>query len=549
MKSSAVRFSVYFFAVATLIGASAQSQDLESLLDSAETAPAKAPGETEKAPAMAVESPLAFAIRKSIGAVNAEQRLFLRYVDAAQWDRAVLQFPMAFEGTEFQKSPTGRAIFGLVEFKAGLPMTGLQTLFMASNPKEIIPHVTEEWRKMVNAENNVWDLAKVEWNPAWGELFDESVGQRLQVAAALAIPNNSENLLKLSKSLPTDSAQKMKVDWQLVIDYSVADKADQAGKMLANLMKSSKSPVSRDLMQITAARLLFQNAYYDAAIKYYEKVPKKSEYWMEAQEEIGWSFIRKGEPNNAMAITHSLVRPDLQYQVSPEAYFIRSLAQLKVCDYPGTIESLKVFPKVFKQRTTSLTSLSENADTPEVNKALSILQSRKANIVDLGKGATLLPRRIFRDEILYRAMQSSKDLENEARIADQLYAKSLALTGLQGSLEALQKAARSRVQSERNLALQRVKQLATEEVSETKEILRKLHIVEAEVLQAEVLQQVSIAEKIVHNTSSKIADDKKGTTGYKGTANLVRYPAEDELWFDEISSYRVDIKKACTVKR
>jgi hypothetical protein len=88
----------------------------------------------------------------------------------------------------------------------------------------------------------------------------------------------------------------------------------------------------------------------------------------------------------------------------------------------------------------------------------------------------------------------------------------------------------------------RVKELAKEEVFETKEILHKLHIVEAE-----VIQQVSLADKIAKN--AKGTNEKKGVTGYKGTADAMKYPAEDEVWFDEISNYRIDIKKACTVKR
>ena len=40
-----------------------------------------------------------------------------------------------------------------------------------------------------------------------------------------------------------------------------------------------------------------------------------------------------------------------------------------------------------------------------------------------------------------------------------------------------------------------------------------------------------------------------GVTGYKGNAEVMKFPAEDEVWFDEISRYRVDVKKACKVKR
>jgi len=513
--------------------------DLESILDEG----AQVTKPTKKAAAAAVQtSPLIQAMTKAIGKLNSEQSIFMRYLEAADWEKAVLQFPNAFEGTAFQKSSNGRALQGYVQFQAGLPVTGLQTLFMASNPKEISPTLRDEWQKIVPADHFAWDLAKVEWHKSWEEVFGEAMELRVKTVEALATTNNVDQLKKLSAQAAVGSKEKAQIDWQLVIAYSLNDQADQAAKLLASLMKSSYAPVSKDLMQITAARLLFQNGYFDASVKYYEKVAKNSDYWTEAQEEMGWAYIRKGEPNNAMAVSQSLVTNGLNYQVSPEAFFVRSLSQLKVCDYTGVTETLQVFPKRFKERTKNLEAMSSQSANAEVEKAIALLKTKKVVVQDLGKSAQNLPRRFAHDERLYSFAQAQKHLEDEAQVAEKLYAKSLALTGLQGSFEKLKQNTLQRAEMAKTSAYSRVKELAKEEVAETKEILRKLHIVEAE-----VIQQVSLAEKIAKNAKGN--EEKKGVTGYKGTADAMRFPAEEEVWFDELSNYRVDVKKACTVKR
>ncbi len=516
----------------------ARAGDLESILDEGSKA-TKAPKISANAEKT---TPLAQAMKRLMGTPNTEKNIFLRYMEAADWEKATLQFPNAFEGTAFQKSPNGRALFGYVQFQAGLPVSGVQTLFMASNPKEINQVLREEWQKIAPPNHFVWSLAQVEWHKAWEIVFGDTLEINIKTAEALASPKNIDQLQKLSSSALANSKEKNLIDWQLVIAYSLNDQADRAAKLLATLMKSSFSPVSKDLMQITAARLLFQNGYFDAAVKYYEKVSKGSDYWTEAQEEMGWAYIRKGEPNNAMAVSQSLVSSSLNFQVSPEAFFVRSLSQLKVCDYTGVIDTLRIFPKRFKDRTKNLEAISSTPATQDVDKGIALLKVKKIQVQDLGRSGQGLPRRFAHDDRLYQFAQAQKHLEDEAQVAEVLYAKSLALTGLQGSFEKLKQNTLQRSQMAKAAAYSRVKELAKEEVFETKEILRKLQIVEAE-----VIQQVSLADKIAKNAKGN--DEKKGVTGYKGTADIMKFPAEDEVWFDELSNYRVDVKKACTVKR
>ena len=100
------------------------------------------------------------------------------------------------------------------------------------------------------------------------------------------------------------------------------------------------------------------------------------------------------------------------------------------------------------------------------------------------------------------------------------------------------KTTEARVHAAQSESVARIKFLATAELENIKNNLDKLHIVEAE-----VIQQISIADQI----AAKAKDDgstKVGTTGSKST-DAVKFPLEKEVWFDEISSYKVNVKKAC----
>lgn len=516
----------------------ARAGDLESILTEASE-----PESVEvKKEETAVKPPSAFvlAFYELLPKRTSEQNIFLRHIEAGKWSAALLQYSQAFEGTDFQKTPSGIALLGLLQFRSGLPITGTETLFTVTDVKEIHPEFRNEWKQSLPVQHFAWDVAQIKWTPNWSLIFGPTPGMHL-LARELESAQDIAKLKSLSEEAPDDSKAKAEIDWQLLLAYSMNDQADQAGKILARLMKSKQPPVSSDLMQMTAARLLFQNGYFDSSIKLYEKVAITSEYWPEAQEEIAWAFIRKGEPQNALAISRSLVKPALASQVSPESYFVHSLSQLKICNYTGVAVSLDQFSKTFKARTVDLNQVAENSEAPETLKAIEILKSKKAQITDLGPLGRKLPRLIGKDANLYRFAQAQKHLEAEAKAAETLYAQSLAQTGLQAAFENLKQTTSNRAHRAKASAVQRVQELAREEVQETKDILKKMHIIEAE-----VIQQTVIADKIAKSATE--VPDKKGTTGAKAK-DVLRFPAENESWFDEISHYKVDVKKSCHAKR
>lgn len=506
------------------------ADDLEKLLEGG--------GKAEQAVARQ-QSFLADTLRTLVdGKPTGAQNTFFRQIEDSQWDKALLQYGPAFGGTAFERSANGQALSSYLKFKNGLTATGVEELFAIKEPKKIHFHLLNLWKEAATESHPVWTVAMVTWAPAWNEVFGLGIEVKAKTRQ-ISHKQSVEQLKELLKRAPANSRELAMIEWNLALAYSLSDQADQAAKVVAALLKADNNPVSQDLLNLTAARLLFQNGYFDAAVKYYEKVPKGSDYWLEAQEEAAWSFIRKGEPQNALAVTETLVNPIFKNQVGAESHFVRALAQLKVCDYPGVVKGLQGFSPQFKGRTESLKKLSLEPEQPAIAKVLTDLRTRNVTWEELGTASQTMPRMITRDQRLQDLVKAQAELEREAKAAEEVYAKSLAQTGLQSTFENTRQNLLNRARMAKSASYARVQELAKNEVRETGKILGKMHIVEAE-----VIQQVASAEKLAKAMNGQ-QDTKKGVTGSKAQDTL-SFPADgNEVWFDELSNYKVDVKKAC----
>ncbi|MFP5520657.1 MAG: tetratricopeptide repeat protein [Bdellovibrionia bacterium] len=511
----------------------ALAQDLESLLEGKGEDSAVQPSQQTR---------LSFAVSTLLDKVTSEQRVFLRYIEAQQWNKALLQFQPAFAGTAFERTANATALEALIKIKAGLEVSGLEQVLQVAEPKKIHSEILHSLKDSVKEDAFVWEIVQGNWNSQWTEVFGRGAEVRTRLKQ-ITLKTDLEVLKDMASKTPANTRERALIDWQLALSYALNDKADEAAKVLAALLKNTKSPISQDLVNVTAGRLLFQNGYFDAAIRYYEKVEKKSDYWLDAQEELAWSYLRKGQPQNALAVSKTLMNPALKGFVGAESYFVSSLGHLKVCDYPQVIEALTVFPKHFRQRAVDLAALSKGEKQELVNKLIAKMKAGSVSWEQLGKDAHALPRMVNRDHKLNQLLKVQVAFEKEALAAERLYSESLALTGLQGKFEILKNNLGLRVQNSVSASVARVQNMADLEVKDIKRILDKLHIVEAE-----VIQQVDMAGKLTKHAATQM-DVKKGETGAK-RADALRFPASSEIWFDELSNFKVDVKKGCqSIKR
>lgn len=485
-------------------------------------------------------------LKKTVGPTSAEQNIFFQFLVDKNYEKALFQWHSAFkkstfqgttiQGPSFEETETGKALESFLQFKNGLKITGVEALFNIKEPQKIANSVISLWKESLNEKDPTWGMVQVTWQPFWTEVF----GVGTEIAVALQKNYVSEDVAALTEMIKktiVDSSQRNLLEWQLVLNLGIRGEAGKAAQVLSHLMKAKNNPVDQDLMIITAGRLLYQNGFLDASINYYQKIPKKSDYWFQAQEEMAWAYMRKGEPQNAMAVTKTLTFPQFKGWVGIESYLLSSFTSLKVCDYPGVLATMKSIKTQFGDHLVSLEQVSKDPNQQAITTLWNSLSEGPIEIAKLGSLAHQLPLQATKDEVLILLVQRYKFLTKESEVAEQLFSKSLTFGNLQGHFENLRNQIRSRAQMTQGSGYQRVQELAKAELEDSKQVLQRLKIVEVE-----MIQQVDASDKL--SKSFGPPETKTGTTGTNKTHSM-SFVGDKELWFDELSNFRVDIKKGC----
>lgn len=471
---------------------------------------------------------------KQFSKPNSYQMEVAHKIGRGDFTSALLGYPQAVSGTSLESATSGRAFKAWLMYQAGLKVTGLESLWVAGSPNKMDPFVQKLWKKTATVHEAAWAAARLSPSAEWENVFpgSEAYFQIRSIGARTPISKLKELIAKA----PAKSMLQAKAQWNLVIALSLDNQAGVAASELAKLMRENTKPVSLDLMNLTAGRLLYQNAYFDGASKFYSKVPKSSDLWVEAQEELGWTYLRRGEAAQAIAISKDLLHPGLNGLVSAEVDLVNAMAYLKVCDYKAVLGTLDGFAKRYKNRNQRLEQLAKNSNDAQVMQVLAQLEKGRLSAGTIGVLLHSVPRAVLRDQELFELAQNRATLSKELKVAGDIYSKSLAATGLQGQYDAIQKNLSQRAESNKDAALSRIQLLAKREAEEIQNVLKKMHIVEAE-----VIEQVSIADKILKAETDKKTQKQKIVS----SADTLKFPAEGEVWFDEISFSKVDVKKGC----
>lgn len=507
------------------------------------------------------QSELGKAIAARIPQSTAEQNIFFAHLNAGEMEKAIYQWGPAFRNTDFLFSDTGQALYGYLLYKNGLPIFGLETLFSVKNPKEIPQELVKLWRLAAPSESAVWQRVQIQWLPIWTEVFDANTEVAALSGRDFQIVKDSE-ILELLKAAKLGSAERKWLEWQMLLKLAVQDDVEKAARVLALLLKESAGKnqpavenkvgakgVLQNTLSLTAARLLYQKGFLSPAIEHYKKIPKSSVHWFLAQEEIAWAYLRKGEPQNSLATLKGLDAKEFEHLVGPETIFVRSLASLKVCDYTSTLSLLKEFRERFQSRWKNLEVLVQRGSAlPDAKILLGILEaSELQHPIKPGPWAVTLPRRSTEDVSLLRLALGTRDLKVEVQKSSQMFAKSIeggSEIGFQGDIGIIKQKMEERLQTAESAFFSRVREMALMEKTEIEQLLQKMHIIEAE-----VIQQISLAESIkkANSVVAKEVSVKVGTTGSEAKETL-KFPFEGERWFDEISNYKITIRKGCQAK-
>lgn len=95
----------------------------------------------------------------------------------------------------------------------------------------------------------------------------------------------------------------------------------------------------RELAQMALGRVYYEQAEFDKAIAQYQIIPRESENFDRALYEITWTFIKKGEIDQAQRNLDVLLLLDPEGALAPEARLLRGDLQLQLEAYAEAVET------------------------------------------------------------------------------------------------------------------------------------------------------------------------------------------------------------------
>lgn len=267
---------------------------------------------------------------------------------------------------------------------------------------------------------------------------------------------------------------------------------------LFSLFLSVSAFAAGDKQLMTDARTEFANGNLKKAIQIYSKVQPESDFWLESIEERAWSWARLNEYENALADLQSITSPVWSTQIGPESYMLSSFVSLKMCNYKEVLNKINLFKKRMLFRLESLEQIKQQPISKDLVKLIPEVKTGKMNLVQLGKDAELFPRYFFRDLKLVDALQKNQ----------------MALVSL------------------------RMKDLADADLKEIESNLKKMKIIEVEMMQA-VLMQDKQEKKSSRLEFSSVDRSQK----------LIFPVTDDEVWLDEVGQFQVRAEKCAQLQK
>ena len=104
-----------------------------------------------------------------------------------------------------------------------------------------------------------------------------------------------------------------------------------------------------DLARLGLARTHYGLGEYEKAVKYYEEVPRFSEYWDEALFENGWARFQNEDLGGALGSLQALHAPQFAGSFQPESWILKSTIYYTACLYPEASGALDTYAKNYTE--------------------------------------------------------------------------------------------------------------------------------------------------------------------------------------------------------
>jgi len=132
---------------------------------------------------------------------------------------------------------------------------------------------------------------------------------------------------------------------------------------------------------LNMARLFYSVGDFETAIKYYSKIEKYSEFWLQTLFEASWAYFRLGDYSKAMGNLWTISSPYFEDEFYPEAFLIEANILFERCHFDEALDIVTRFHEQYYKLYTELkTQLKKYEDPNEFYFYLARLSKQGGNL-------------------------------------------------------------------------------------------------------------------------------------------------------------------------
>jgi tetratricopeptide (TPR) repeat protein len=191
-----------------------------------------------------------------------------------------------------------------------------------------------------------------------------------KLANAWTALRNGPKAEVIVKKLPEGHPLKIYLANSAVIYLSKLGKLAEAGRILKVHVEPEIQRIGDPKLlakhYLNLARLLYQAGAMDAAESFYQRIPNSLPEYLSAQTELTWVHLRKGDVGQLRGSLRTLSSSAFEDRFLPDVYLVRSISNLKLCQYDKVAEDFNAFIKnnqLWAKRITS--SLTAETEAPK----------------------------------------------------------------------------------------------------------------------------------------------------------------------------------------
>lgn len=326
----------------------------------------------------------------------------------------------------------------------------------------------------------------------------------------------------------------------LYVRKNQAEPALESFKEILRTVEERRSSVPeaetmQQLAWISMARIFYSTGQYPLSIKYYNRIPQNSQYWLQALFEESWAHYQQNNFEKALGNLHTLNSPFFDTDFFPESMILQAVIYFSNCRYDSTRKTvehfLATYPDLEKQIETYLQRYAEPVDFWNFLVKLNVEGGKyNAKLQQIFSVA-------FDDQNLVKMHKFIKAIDDESKkISGNRgeWGKSELAAQLLGDLQVTRSLAVHEAGRYAMSLLDRVKKDLQDLKSQALKI--KFEVANAEVgrLENKIKDELYVATKTGRDRDLAATDSEH-----------MYWPFRDEYWKDELGFYYYDIRSEC----